>query len=230
MSNCFAITYEGKEMEGKKEIEGAILHNLKIGDMRIIDARRDVELEIPLTILAQKVLNFEERCNNEFAERRELSDKKKQCPVLNHNLVESVKIPFKLDYKYEKLTGEKERFVLWRKIYNREEYYYYDLVTVVEINSEITISYKMLSDDEAKALIDNPRARNTAFSFIEGGYVLKSDGPAKTKVQMLYLTKTDHWLLNSGPALSVIYKNVAKGFNNTLEQLNQLRVPTMKAP
>lgn len=225
-----APLHEGKVMEDRKDIDGVILHSLKIGDMRIIDARQSIAIKAAVSTLSASILRFDDRCNNDYAERREFSDKKKVCPIFNQNLIESVRLPLKAGLAYERLAGEKERFLLWRKIYNREEFNYYDLVTVREINGEFIIYYQMLKDEEARALLDNPRPRKTAFNHIEGSYSLRADEEGGTLLTMTYKTQTDHWLLNSGPALSVIYKNVAKGLRNTVEQIEKSLGTAIAAP
>lgn len=220
------ISFKGMELGEHRLINGVSLHSGIEGELRTYHAQVGKTIDAPFDFIMEKILRFEDRCNNDYKKKRERMDKNFECPYHNENLVESVAIRnFKATAPK---MGEdvKDRFILWRNIYNREDFRYYDMVEVKEIVSEkgardYKISYRMMSDEEVALYLENPKAKHTAFNYVEGGYLLKELGASKTKIELLYATQTDHWLLNSGLAVSIVMKNVAKGTNNTLEQLTK---------
>jgi hypothetical protein len=220
------ISFKGKELGEHRVINGVSLHSGIEGELRTYHATVVKSIEAPFDFIVDKILRFQDRCNNEYKDKRVNLAKDFVCPYHNDNLVESVPIR---EFKASAPAMEadlKDRFILWRNIYNREDFNYYDMVEVREISRvkgkrEYKITYRMLNDDEVAKFLDEPKKKNSAFNHVEGGYLVKEEEQVKTRVELMYATQTDHWLLNSGLAVSVVMKNVAKGTNNTLDQLTQ---------
>lgn len=163
----------------------------------------------------QFVLNFPQRCNNSYRRERKLTSKENECVYHNDNLIES-QIVRELKTK-DKEQFEVDRFVLKRRIWNKGLHTYNDLVTVKELKPEsnqerlVEISYRLLHDEEANKLIDNPVPFDNAFYYTVGTYRMGKQKDGKISIKYSYVTKTDHWFLTSGMVQGSIYSSLANG-------------------
>lgn len=161
------------------------------------------------------VLDFSKRCNNAYKKERKLTDKDFVCTHHNDNLIES-QIVKTLKVKDEN-PDLVERFVVKRRIWNKGLHSYNDLVTVkkVAINKgekrRLEVSYRLLQDDEAKSLIDDPVPFNNAFYHTVGTYRMAETDNGKILIDYSYETKTDHWFLTSSMIQGSIYSSLANG-------------------
>ena len=221
--NASSKTIDGKELTGHKVIKKVSLFNTKINDLRIFFAETTGNVKASIEDVTKVVLAFDQRCNNKYVNKRRFTSKKLKCIHHNQNLVESFVIR---DFKKVEKTPDNEidRFLIYRNIYNRNSYQYYDLVTVREVNNKLgkkkrIISYGMLTKKELKKYIENPLEIKTAFNYAGGKYILTEMSKNVVSLKMEYTSKTDHWLLNSGIAVGTIYEKIAKGTNATLENI-----------
>jgi hypothetical protein len=194
--------------------------NLKSGkkdDRRFYQGERTEVIPHDIETVFNSVINFDEKCNNDYKDRRKFSDKKKNCKYHNSNLVESV---FYRNFKkpYTKEKNEVDRFLVERRIYNRESFNHIDLIQVYREKDEngkqvIRITQKMLNDKQAKAYLKDPNDRDTVFKKAYSEFRLVGVDNKTTNLTYHYTSETTHWLLNKSVAVSKVFSNMAKSID-----------------
>jgi hypothetical protein len=166
----------------------------------------------PINKVLSGILNFAEKCNQELADRRELTDKKTKCLYPNSNLVESKS--YKITKKYLKKENETDRYLMARRIYNRQSFSHIDLITVYESknssgNRVVNITQEMLSDKEAKKYIDKlPVEQDSAFQEAKSNYTITQIDKNTTALNYYYASETDHWLLNKSVSVGQVFDSM----------------------
>jgi len=224
LNPAFGMLADNIKFDDTRTYGDVIVKNVKQGDFRVYHAELGSDIDSNFDTVLKRILAFDERCNNDYKEKRKYMDKTKDCAQHNDNLVESFIIR-DLKKGHAVLDNETQRFLILRNIYNRETFQYYDLVTVQQSRNQqgkrkAVVIYRMLSDAEAQTYIEHPVKKNNVFNVIEGVYTIEELGDPKTSVKMSYTSQTDHWMLTSGFAAGIVSKNVAKGTSATLKSLN----------
>ncbi len=225
MSCAFAdFSIQGLKFEDQRDMNGVHVENAKINDARVFHATLGKVIERPYSDVVSDILRFDERCNNDYRDKRRFSPKEFNCQHLNKNLVESIIIR---DIKAPpaKAENEKERFLIFRNIYNREAFQNYDLVIFTEKldgNKKhlAQISYAMMSDDEAQKYLATAEKKKSVFDVIQGTYEIEELDGGKCRVGMTYTTKTSYWMMTNGFAVGMIYKSMAEGTMSTLQSFD----------
>ncbi len=204
--------------------DSAIIDGIKVGvskkgDSKLFSANGSASLFSSEKLVRAAILDFNNRCNQSLAKRRKIVSKDFKCRYHNPSLVESVEIRKLKNRKYKNDKSILDEFLVWRSVYNRNAYSYYDLILVKRVSAEqLEISYKMLSDDEVSFYIDSFKPKNTAFD--ESGGVFKLFKKANAvDLELHYLSETNHWLLTSALAESTILEKVATGTKLALEAI-----------
>lgn len=218
ISNSFAAKLEGYEIDEKETHEEYKIKLIsgKKDDVRIYQANHSFELNHPIKIVLNSILNFEEKCNNEYKDQRKLTDKSKSCKFHNGNLIES-KIIKDLK-KYTPDPYESDRFLIARRIYNRENFSHMDLVKIYKkMNKEgqevIEVKLDMVDDKVAKALTNPPVEKDSVFQRASSYFVLTQINKNKTKFEYTYTSETDHWLLNKSISVGKVFESMAKSID-----------------
>jgi|GEM_PF-1488082 len=232
------LKVDSLKWDNERSINGVAVKRASEGDFKIFYAEVGKIVERPIKEVFNDVTRFADRCNDEYKDKRRFTPKDFHCQVLNKNMVETVFIrEFKapLEKIVNRLPGETERFLLYRNLYNRDEFHYYDLVTVVEGKTSagkqtIKVTYQMLNDDESKIYLASPELKKSVFAAIQGDYILEDLDGQKTLVKMTYASKTDHWMLTSMFATGTIFNSMSEGTSSTLSSLDKplLVVPASK--
>ncbi|MBI2520398.1 MAG: hypothetical protein HYV97_08265 [Bdellovibrio sp.] len=214
------FSIQGLKFEDQRELNGVKVQNAKIDDARVFHATLGKVIERPFADVVSDILHFEQRCNNEYRDKRRFSPKEFNCQHLNKNLVESVIIR-EIKLPATKMENEKERFLIFRNIYNREAFQNYDLVIYTEKTGGLgkrvaMITYSMLSDEEAQQYLTTWEKKKSVFDIIQGSYEIEELEGGKCRVGMTYTTKTSYWMMTNGFAVGMIYKSMAEGTMSTL--------------
>ena len=125
------FSLQGLKFEDQREINGVQVQNANVENGRVYHATLGKVIERPFLDVVSDILHFEQRCNNEYRDKRRYSAKDFNCQHLNKNLVESVIIR-DIKFPVKKVENEKDRFLIFRNIYNREAFQNYDLVIHTE--------------------------------------------------------------------------------------------------
>jgi len=167
------------------------------------------------------ITNFADKCNNEFKKKRVFTSEE-DCKYLNENLIETIVIK---DIKRpENLKSFKDSYLIGRRVYNRGEFGYYELVTVRESlnekNQKVThIDLTMLNDDEVKNYTDLKIKKDSAFDSSISSYKVTEVSPTETLVRYEYSATTKHWLLNKEITVPQVFSSISKGINLLFESI-----------
>lgn len=208
--NLYSYDFDKKE-EVKKT--GTILKSGKKDSKRIYQLTKNIALNAKIDDVIKSILIYDQKCNKEYAKKRELISKDKKCKYHNENLIET-KVHTLMDKKYDKFL------VLERRIYNRELFSNVDMVTVKKMkNGNVEIRQRMLKDNEAKRYIKDPIKRNSVFSETTAVYILNQK-KEKVHIDYKYEMVTDHWLLNKSIAASRVFESMKEGTELLFESIN----------
>lgn len=196
--------YKIKLVSGKKD------------DIRFYQGIREKVLDQPIEFVKNSIINFEEKCNNDYKDRRELLSKKKECKYHNGNLVES-KIYRDLK-SYTPAENEIERFLVARRIYNRQSFSHIDLFQVFKTKNEqgqtvISIKGQMLKDKQVKKFMKPVVEKDSVFNKAYYEFKLTEMAENKTTLKYTYSSETDHWLLNKSVSVSKVFDGMAKSID-----------------
>lgn len=191
----------------------------KSGDVRSYHATTTKTLNFPLEVVRGSITNFSERCNNAFRKKRELTAENYDCRYHNENIVESLVVRDLRQGTWAKEENETERFVVARKIYNRGESGYYELVKIKEsVNvlkqRTIVIEQDMLNNDEARDFVSVKFKKDTPFETGKVRYTLTEIAPGKTELRYLYTVTTRHWILNKELSVPQVFASISKSVDN----------------
>lgn len=211
------------DIDEKDTINDVILLSGKKGDNRYYQGTLVKVFDRDIESLKKAINSFDQRCNDEYKEKRKYSDKKKDCKYFNGNVIEN--IIHKELKSYKKNENEVERFLISRRIYNREEFSQTDLVIVYKTEEEgkevQTIFMEMIDKKEAKKYIDPLVDTESAFNRAHGTFKLTALSPKQTKLEYTYSSRTDHWLINKSIAAGEVFESMAKSLNNLFKHLDK---------
>jgi hypothetical protein len=189
----------------------------KKGGVRLYQGSLNKTFNQSVNAVMNSIINFEEKCNNDLKDRRKFQDKKKECPYHNANLIES-KIYREINKNYSKENDEVDRFLVARRIYNRQDFSHMDLVKVYEKkNAEgkkiVIIRQDMISDKDVKNYMKPPVELSSVFSRAYSEFILTENNDKSTEVNFIYVSETDHWLLNKSVSISKVFDSMAKSID-----------------
>ncbi len=200
----------------QKTINDVQLETSKTDGVRKLKATKQTELSLNREESLNLILNFDEKCNNEFKHKRKWTDKQANCRFHNNNLIETV---YYRDIK-NKNAKFKDHFLLLRHGYNRGGFLYFEEITVESSEAEVHIRQRLLSDAEVKTFIDTPLETNFSFQKVDGHFHVKSIDANKTQIIYTYESATDHWLLNKEMMIDQIFSSTANGLNDLFKSFN----------
>ena len=224
--NIFASEYSGFEIDNKennKKYEIDLLSGKK-DSLRFYKGTRSRLLKDNIQNVLKSITNFEDKCNNEYKDRRKLMSKNQDCKYHNSNLVES-KIYKELE-GFKKEKNEVDRYLVARRIYNRQNFSHMDLVVIYESKNEngkkvIKVNQKMLDDKEAKKYISPPVEHDSVFEIAYSNFTLTEVSAKETKLEYYYASETDHWLLNKSVSVSKVFESMAKSIDLLFNSIDQ---------
>ena len=189
------------------------LESGKKSSVRYYHGKLTRSFEASIEKVKTSITNFEDKCNNENANRREVTPKDRKCSYHNPSLVESI---ITRDFKtpVTKKKNEIDTFIVKRSIYNRSSFSHNDLIRVFEEKNEkgqrvIRITLQMLKEKEAEKYLANPNETDSAFLSTGGTFILTEVAPNKTELFYEYYSTTDHWILNKSISVGQVFDSMA---------------------
>tara|TARA_R110000868_G_scaffold132381_10_gene343362 strand:- start:2924 stop:3652 length:729 start_codon:yes stop_codon:yes gene_type:complete len=206
---------DGVELSKEEKIKDVLIRSGEKSDSIIYLASYKTQFDGSFDKALEYVLDFPKRCNNSYKKERKLTAKDFECVYHNDNLIESQIVKqLKVEDKNPAIV---DRFVVKRRIWNKGLHSYNDLVTVTKQEPKenevrrLTVSYRLLKDEESKSLIEDPVPFDNAFYYTVGTYRMAETKDGKVTVDYTYETKTDHWFLTSSMVQGSIFESIAKG-------------------
>jgi hypothetical protein len=207
----------------KTEVANGIeLKSGKKKDTRIYLGRIEKKIPFPIEIVKSSVTNFSQKCNNEYKAQRKYSSTKEDCKYHNDNLIETFVVnPIKINRALKNFT---QAYVLGRRIYNRGNYGYYELVTIQEeinVNKQKTIKIiaRMLKDEEVKSYISPQFKRESVFNESKNLFILTQISPTETKFEYEYSASTKHWILNKEVSTPRVFSSMGKSIKDLMKSV-----------
>jgi hypothetical protein len=208
----------------KDTIKGIQLSSHKKKSSRTFIAHLERTVPAPLHRVKDAIMNFTDKCNNDFRSQRKWIDKGFDCAFKNGNLIESKRHDDLLPFKPE--ANEVTRFILSRHGNNRGAFTYLDLVTEKKYLNDkkkkvIEISQEMLSDKKAKEMIKVELKNTMAFNKIKGLFVLTEISSTETLLSYTYTSQTTHWMLNKEMIVGEVFSSMANGIDDLWQSIIQ---------
>lgn len=173
----------------------------------------------PVEAVLETVLAFDKRCNNEYKDKRQISDKSIDCPYNSDSLIESV-IVKKLKVA-DLAKNEVNRFIVKRRSYNHGVYTYNDLIRVFRYLDGYKITMEMLDDTTSKKYISTPLNKKSVMKTSGGTYFILPEGKGKTRYTYTFTCSTDHWLLNKSITVSKFFSDMAQNLRSEFNTLKK---------
>ncbi len=175
--------------------------------------------------VTKSIVNFHEKCNNSYKDKRQDTNKNENCRYHNDNVVETVVIKNINQSGWTKDQNETERYILGRRVYNRSNFQYYELVKIYEYKNDknqkmVKITQTMLNDKEVNNYIKPQFDKDSAFNAVTSTYVLTEVAPSTTNLEYEYYANTDHWVLNKEVSVPQVFSSMSKGINDLLKSVD----------
>lgn len=184
--------------------------------------RGDIKKEFLTSVdhVANAILDYQNRCNNKFKEKRKYLDKNKNCPYYVDHLVESVIHPLK-----DKIDQETEAFIVTYYINKRGRYIQNDLVKVykndVDNKKNIKIVQQMIDDQQLKKLIPGIKDLNDNIFQDQVVEYLIEEVNGKAILNYRYEMKTNHWLVNKIISVPEVFENMSETIGQFMSALGE---------
>jgi hypothetical protein len=214
------------KFDKKDTISGVKVESGKKDSTRLYRGTYSKTFPFSLESVKNSVVNFHEKCNNKFKDKRQFTDKKADCKYHNDNLVETIVVKDINQTGWNKAEGETERYVLGRQVYNRGAFGYYELVQVVEsknaLNQKVlTVTQTMLNDKETKVYTKPKFDRDSAFDKTTATFVLTEVRPKETTLSYEYKAETEHWILNKEVSVPQVFASISKSINDLVKTVDK---------
>lgn len=207
------------KFDRKERQKDVSLASGKVDDVRTYHATTTKVLNFPLNVVKESITNYGDHCNNAYRKKRELTPVEYDCRYHNESYIESLVMKSLRQGTWMKEENEIERFVVARKIYNRGENGYYELVKVKESSNAlkqhtIVIEQEMLTNDEARNFVSVQFKKDTPLETAKIRYTLTEIAPGKTELRYLYKATTKHWILNKELSVPQVFSSISRSINN----------------
>jgi hypothetical protein len=207
----------------KDQLYGVDLESSKHDQIRNYQASFKKVLPYPIDLVKKGITNFTDKCNNDLRGLRKFTDSRIECRYHNENIIESfVVTKVNQDASFEHFD---QNILIGRQIYNRGSYGYYELAQIknsVEGEKKIvSISVRMLSDQEAAKLTSPKLSKDSAFDKAQTQFTLKELGPNHTELTYVYTAETDHWLLNKEVAVAQVFASLSKSVTDLIQTVER---------
>ena len=220
-----SLAMAGVSFEKKDTINGVNVQTGKSDSTRVYQGTIQKTLNYPMDVVIKGITNFHEKCNNEYKDKRELTDKGFDCRYHNDNLIETLVIRDIKKDGWSKEQNEIDRFVLGRRIYNRGEFSYYELVKIFEMKNKqgqrtLTVKQSMLDESEAKTYLNPKLEKESAFDKSSSEFVLTETKPNETNFEYTYQAETTHWILNKEISVPQVFSSISKSILDLLNTVS----------
>lgn len=215
----------GTKMDKKETIHGVLVETGKQDSVRIYQGTVSKNYPFNLNTIKNSIVNFQDKCNNDLKDKRQYTDKNISCKYHNENLVETLVVKDIKNSNLPKESGEVERYILGRQVYNRGSFGYYELVRIYEGKNEqnqktIKIVTRMLSDKEVKSYVNPKFEKDSAFDASVSTYLLTEISPNETNFTYQYKAETEHWILNKEVSVPQVFASISKSINDLLKTVS----------
>jgi hypothetical protein len=214
--------FAGAKIDKKDTINGVSVQTAKDDSTRIYQGSIFQSFPHSIDSVKLAIINFADKCNNSYKERRKYTDKNFNCKYHNEHLVETQVIRKIKQTGWTKEEGEIDRFLLARRVYNRGSFGYYELVRIYEKKNEdgkrtVRIVQTMLTDAEVKKYTTPIFEKDSAFDKSVSSFTLTEVSPSETSLNYEYNAETEHWILNKEVSVPQVFASISKSINDLVK-------------
>lgn len=214
------------EFDKSDEIKGVAVKSGKEKSNRYYEGVITKTIPHSLAAVTNSVINFQEKCNNDYKDKRKFTSKDSQCKYHNDHLIETMIIKDIKTEGWTKVSGERERYLTGRRVYNRGNYGYHELIQIIDgVNEKkqktVTIIQKMLHDKEAALYTDIKFKRDAVFDESLGTFTLTETSPNTTEITYVYNSETDHWILNKEVSVPQVFSSISKSLKDLMATIDE---------
>ncbi len=219
-------SHKNLEIDKTEKRNNLELKTGKVDDTRVYHVSVKTYYKTTLEKLTQSILNFPSRCNNEYKDLREHTDKNFDCPFHNPNMIET------LSHKVTKELPNDKAIVVTRYVNNRGRHVVNELVTLDKKNiagrDMVMIHIQSISDAEAKELTGKDLVGKVALKRTWAKFTLYPTDDGRIEFKYTYEMETDHWLINKSVAASSVFDNMENSLNTFVKTLTDMTVTEKK--
>ena len=217
--------FASNEEQQKDTINGVSVKSHKDDSTRTYIGTVSKSIPANLETVMKSIVNFNEKCNNAHKSRRKNTSQSIDCRYHNENVVETVIIKDINQNGWKKDAKEVERYLLARRVYNRADFQYYELIRIYEDKNEknqrtMKVVQTMMTDKEVKSYTKPLFEKDSAFDSVTSIYFLTEIEPKKTDLSYEYKADTEHWILNKEVSVPQVFSSISKGINDLLKAVD----------
>jgi hypothetical protein len=210
------------KIDKKDKINGVLVQSAKDESARIYKGAITKSFPHSIDSVKQAIINFADKCNNSYKDRRKYTDKNFHCKYHNEHLVETQVIRKIKQTGWTKEEGEVDRFLLARQVYNRGSFGYYELVRIYESKDAenkrtIRVVQTMLTDSQVKNYTTPIFEKDSAFDKSISTFTLTEVKPNETALSYEYNAETKHWILNKEVSVPQVFASISKSINDLVK-------------
>lgn len=153
------------------------------------------------------LLSFEKSCNNELAGKRKQLSEDFDCANFDRDVIENV-VHTELKSNAPLAAGELRRLVVGRRVYNRGEYGYYELVRVFKTETGYRVTLELLKDKKAREYVTPEIAFDYFFHRKHTEYVLSRSGEHSSELKLITEASTRNWFLNKAFSVGQVFQGL----------------------
>jgi hypothetical protein len=213
------------KLNKRDRIEGVLVQSGKHDETRYYSGSVSKILPFKISTVKNSITNFNQRCNNSYKEKRRLTDKSMNCKYHNDNLIETIIVKELKSGQWQREASEIERFILGRRVYNRGDFGYYEMVQIFETRNDqnqktIKILQTMLSDREVQKYLNPAFQRDSAFDQSSATFILTELSSHETSMEYQYMAQTQHWILNKEISVPQVFSSISKSINDLFKTVD----------
>jgi hypothetical protein len=214
--------FAGAKIDKTDKINGVSVQSGKDDSKRVYLGKISQSFPHSIESVKQAIVNFGDKCNNSYKDRRKYTDKNFICKYHNEHLVETQVIRKLKQNGWTKEPGETDRFLLARQVYNRGSFGYYELVRIYETKDaankkSIKIVQTMLNDEQTKKYTSPLFEKDSAFDKSSSTFLLTEVSPTETSLSYQYNAETEHWILNKEVSVPQVFASISKSINDLVK-------------
>lgn len=210
------INAEAEEKYDRFEkIQNVTLQTGKEGSERHFRAFTKMELPFTTEAALEELLDFESSCNNDLSHKREHLSKDHHCKRFDRDVIENVVIK-KIKNAKGLEAEEVTRFLVGRRVYNRGDYSYYELVRVFKKPQGYRVTLELLKDKAARDYL-NPKLKFDYFFHQKNTeYLLSKKSDSQTELKLITEASTRNWFLNKAFSVGQVFQGLVTETSDVL--------------
>lgn len=190
-----------------EKIQNVTLQTGKEGSQRHFRAFTKMDVPLATESALEELLDFETSCNNDLAHKRNHLTRDHHCKRFDRDVIENIVIK-KLKTPDSMETDEVRRLLVGRRIYNRGEYSYYELVRVFKKPDGYRVTLELLKDKAAREFLDPKLKFDYFFHQKNTEYILTKKSDSVSELKLITEASTRNWFLNKAFSVGQVFQGL----------------------